>query len=197
VKGGTGSWELSATNSYTGSTTVNAGTLTFSAQANLSSSLTVNTGGTLRLAATDAFGSSAAVTLNGGTLQFSGGAFSQNFSGTPLSLTASSTIDFGSGLGASTLSFGSSSAQTWTGTLSIANYSAGSDVLRFGTDANALSPSQLAAINFSGFAAGAQIDSNGYVTPVPEPSTYALIFGSFAFGLSAYRLRKKNGRSEC
>jgi len=197
VKEGPGTWELGARNLYSGTTTINGGKLRFSAASNLSGALTVNSGGTVQLAATDAFGSSAAVTLNGGTLQFSGGAFSQNFSGTPLNLNASSAIDFGSGLGATTLSFGSSSGQTWTGALSISNYSAGTDALRFGNDANALSTTQLAAINFSGFESGAQIDSSGYVTPVPEPSTYAFILGSIAFGLSAHRHRKKNGRSEC
>jgi hypothetical protein len=84
------------------------------------------------------------MTLNGGTFNTSG-LSEHELSGatvTPgigaLTLSSSSIIDLGSG--ASILAFANSSAQTWTGTLSIYNWSGisvagkGTDQLYFGTD---------------------------------------------------------------
>lgn len=189
VKSGTGTLTLSAnSNSATGGTTISGGSLLLTGATNNLGAVAVNSGGTLQIGATNTLVNTTALTLNGGTLQIAGGAFSQDFGTTPLSMTASSTIDFGSALGASAIVFGDSSAQTWTGTLTIANYSSGSDTLRFGTDANALTSGQLAAISFGGTAA--QIDSSGFVTPVPEPATYAAGMGAIALAFGVYRRRR-------
>jgi hypothetical protein len=52
-----------------------------------------------------------------------------------------------------------------------------------------LSGAQLSAITINGV--GAQIDSSGFVTPVPEPGTYAALAGAMALGFVAYRRRRK------
>ena len=68
----------------------------------------------------------------------------------PLTLSASSTIDYGAG--ASEIDFANSSAKTWTGTLNLASWDAigGTTLLRFGTDATGLTTGQLADIEFGG-----------------------------------------------
>jgi hypothetical protein len=146
-------------------------------------------GGTLQLGVTNALVSTTAVTLNGGTLQIDGGAFSQNFGSTALSLTASSTIDFGSGLGATTLAFGASNLATWTGTLNVTNYNVGSDTLRFGSDNTGLTAGQLSQILINGQSAQ-WAGSDGSVSPVPEPSTYAAALGVVALAVTIYRRRR-------
>lgn len=188
TKDGAGTWTLSSTNFYSGGTTVNTGSLRLTGSGSTVGPVTINSGGTLQIGATDTLVGTTAVTLAGGRLQIINGAFSQSFSSTPLALTASSIIDFGTGLGASAITFGDSSGQSWTGTLTISNFAAG-DTLRFGSSSSALSGSQLLAIKFDGL--DAQIDASGFVTPVPEPSTYAACAGLLTFAACAFRRRKR------
>jgi hypothetical protein len=112
-----------------------------------------------------------------------------------VTLLSNSIIDLGSG--ASVIAFASSSAQTWTGTISIYNWSGipgagnGTDQLYFGTDATGLTADQLGQIAFysdSGTTfvgwAGYASDLDGEVVPVPEPSTWfatALALGALGF----------------
>jgi autotransporter-associated beta strand protein len=189
TKSGAGTLSLTANaNSASGGTTVNGGSLKLTGTANAIGAISVNAGGTLQIGVTKALVNTTALTLNGGTLQIAGGAFSQDFGTTPLSLTAASVIDFGSGLGASAVSFGASGGQTWSGSLTITNYStAGGDTLRFGTGSSGLTGPQLAMINFDGL--GAQIDASGYVTPVPEPAAFAAALGIGALVFAGYRRR--------
>lgn len=190
VKSGTGTWALDAANSYTGTTTVDTGVLRIGAGSNASSAVTVNVGGTLQLAAANAFSSPTLVTLAGGTIQVFGGAFNQSFGAAPLSLAASSTFDFGTGLGATAVVFGDTSGQTWIGTLLVSNFStAGGDTLRFGTSNTALTGGQLAAISFDGIAA--QIDGSGFVTPVPEPEAIASLLGAASLAWFVWRRRQR------
>jgi autotransporter-associated beta strand protein len=137
TKTGAGTWTLGGANTYTGNTTVSAGTLAL--------------GSANRIANTSN------MVLSGGT--FATGGFSETV-GT-LSLSANSTIDFGAGVSALTYS----GAGTFTGgtTLTVTNWTQGSDQLFIGSTAS-LTPAQLAQINFSGIAA--QQLSTGEVVPV-------------------------------
>lgn len=178
---------VTTTNTYSGGTTVSGGAIRFSASNTNIGPATI-TGGSLQIGVSNALPASTAVSLAGGSLALAG-AFNQTLS-TALSMSASSTLDFGSGFGASAIVFGDSSGQTWTGTLTVSNYnSAGGDTLRFGTTSSALTGSQLSSISFDGIAA--QIDANGFVTPVPEPEAIAAIFGAGALAFVAFRRRQQ------
>ncbi len=107
VKTGAGSLVLSVSNGYTGATTVNQGTLA--------------------LGANNVIDDASAVTLNSGTLGLGG--FSD--SAGALSLSSTSTIDFGSSLGANTLTFANSSGAAWLGNLALMNFEVGVDTLSF------------------------------------------------------------------
>ena len=186
IKSGTSTLTVGSVNNFSGGTTISGGTLALTNTNTSVGPVTINSGGTLAYADSAALPNSTALTLAGGTLSLSG-AYSPAFT-PPLGLLASSTINFGSGLGASAMAFGNSSGQSWTGTLTILNYSTGSDTIRFGTNASGLAGGQLSVINFGGIAA--QIDSNGFVTPVPEPSTYAALLGLGAMAFVALRRRQ-------
>ncbi|NJK92722.1 MAG: PEP-CTERM sorting domain-containing protein [Blastochloris sp.] len=103
-KTGTGTLDLSNTNTYTGATTVSAGTLLISGTGSINSSsgVTVSTGGTFRYNSSTAFNT--ALTLNsGGVLTGSG-----NLGTTAFSVVSGSTLSPGNSPG--TLSTGT---ETW------------------------------------------------------------------------------------
>jgi autotransporter-associated beta strand protein len=191
-----------ANTSYTGATTINAsgGTLTAGAVNALggTSSVTINTGGTLLLAdgtTTNHINDSATMVLAGGTFNTAGLSEHGSVGMGPLSLTSSSVINLASG--ASIINFANSSG-AWTGTLNIWNWSGnidignGTDQVILGTNNTALMLAQLAQVTFysdSGInslgTAKFAPDNDGEIVPfttvVPEPSTWvagALVFAS-------------------
>ena len=162
--------------------------------------ITVNSGGTLAFTGTtgtDRINNSATMTLNGGTFNTGGlsehGASNNTAGIGALTLQSNSIIDMGSG--ASIVAFADSHLASWTGTLSIYNYSGtpvtgnGTDQLYFGTDASGLTSAQVGEIAFfsdSGTTSlgGATILADGEVVVAPEPSTWmgaALALGAVVF----------------
>jgi autotransporter-associated beta strand protein len=133
-KVGAGTWILSNNNTYTGPTTITAGTL----------ALGVNNA----LAATPV--TIGAATLNAATFTDTVGT---------LDVTGSAIINLGAG---ATLAFADSSTITWAGTLSITGTFVSGTSLRFGTTATALTATQLSKISGGGFTSFS-LNSSGYL----------------------------------
>ncbi len=220
--GAGGNTVFSANNTYTGSTTVSAGTLEIantnsasSGRISGTSSVIVNQGGTLLLSGsssfTDRINDNAGMTLNANnsaTVAFNTGGLSEhgvnaNSAGIgALTLQSSSIIDLSNG--ASILAFANSSAQTWTGTLKIYNWSGnpitgnGTDQLYFGNDATGLTLAQLSQISFYSDAGttllgtgawGVDLDGEVVPTAIPEPGTW--IGAGLALAAIAVTQRKR------
>jgi len=185
---------LTGNNSFTGSTTINSGTLKAGAVDALGDTSEVNIdGGSLLIAASEAINDAAAIDLNGGRIEFEGnvtehlGAFT---------LSANSTIDMG--MGSVWLEFANLAALIVDYDLKIYNYTLYTDHLYFASDQ--FLQNSLTRIKFysgtdeSSFIGSSFIESlNPYhVRPVPEPETYAtaalLLLG---LGIYAYRRRQK------
>lgn len=141
--------------------------------------------GRLQLGRPDQIPNTSKLVLNGGT--FDTGGFSDTIGA--LVLGGNATIDLGVSDVVS-LIFGDSDLELWgAGTLTILNYTAGSDSLRFGTDASALTSEQLAQITFNG--TPATITSTGFLVPVPEPGVSAVLLASLGiFGVHRRRNRR-------
>ena len=206
-----GTVTLSAANTYTGATNIatSGGTLSAAADGALggTSGITVNSSGTLLLAgagATDRVNNSAALALAGGTLSMQGLSGASETLGA-LTLSADSTIDFGTG-DTNSLTFSSVSlglfhlaVTHWTGTYYTAGETtdhgpASEDRLLFSS--LSLTGAELAQISFYNDAGvfigtGKQISFGGTpeIVPVPEPAT---IFGALALvGLAGWRERRR------
>jgi len=192
TKAGAGQLTLSGTNAntYSGMTTVNAGTLELNKTAGVNAvagNITINTGGTLLLAASNQIADTSNMILGGGT--FSTGGNSETLNN--LTLTANSVIDMGAG--ASILKFSS----TWTpggNNLTIANWTGlvqggGTDQIFFG-NSQTLTTTQLGGITFLGYAPGAQQLSTGEIVPViPEVAT--AVAALLLLGVVGWRERRK------
>jgi fibronectin-binding autotransporter adhesin len=174
----------SVSNSFTGTSVVEGGTLILSNSAGgavSGTSIQVNSGASLILAASDQIGNTTGLILNGGT--FVVGTSSAGYSddlGT-LTLNANSVIDLGTFTGLHSLTFANSSGIAWAtnATLTISNWQGVTrdpgDAGRIFFGEGGLTSAQLAQVywapqNISG---GVLINANGELTPIPEPRVYA------------------------
>jgi fibronectin-binding autotransporter adhesin len=168
-----------------GLTKIGTGTLKLGGTlANVYAGRTTITDGTILADKNNAFGTGP-LTLGGGILNTGGLSHSLG----ALDVDANSIINFG--LGTSALAFADSDSQDWGGfTVTIQNWTAGVDTLRFGTDGTGFN-SQLSLIRFADFGnATGQIDSNGFVSPVPEPASgFIALLGGISL-LTIVRRRK-------
>jgi autotransporter-associated beta strand protein len=190
-KTGIGTVTLSgaSANTFTGMTTVSAGTLQLDKTAStdaLAGDLTVNSGAVLLISASNQVNDSSAVSLSGGTIT-RGSGVSEVFGN--LNVTAESFIDFGTST-AGTLSFGTYTASAL---LTVQNFLPGNK-LQFATGFDAgLLPTggNLSNANFSfsnGFSTGTE-GSYFTITAIPEPSTYLAAAGLLSLMLWPSRKR--------
>ena len=186
TKSGAGNMTLNASNTYTGNTTINAGTVRAAAANALvnTGNITLNPGGSLLVTADGALGTNTDIALNGGTLAFGAG-----YNGTvgALTLSADSIIDFGTSNGV-LIRFNSINWSNANALLSIYNWSGntqwsgspggGADQLLF-TNASGLN-GNLSRISFYSDLGQSLISSSGFavgsspteIVGVPEPETY-------------------------
>lgn len=182
----------STTNTYTGTTTVTAGTLSVTGNINSSTALRVN-GGTFSAGAGNIINDTATITLGGGVLQMNG--FSEAMG--VLALTGNSELALGGGN--SIVSFGDSTTQTWaSAVLSITGWSGlatggGAEQVIF--SGSGLDGSQIASVVFVnplGFAEGtysAKFIGNELVPDmlIPEPSALLLAAAGLCGAVSRRR----------
>ena len=201
LKQGNGVMKLTANNTFSAPTVVNAGTLSLGTTGQLSgtTSVTISTGGTLLLGAANQVNTNATLNLAGGTLNLGGStnrASAQSFAS--LTLTANSVIDFANLSGTSSVTFGSIaglssntlSIYNWNGTASWYPTSTTGGVSQYTHlyDLGSLNSDQLANISFysgsgTGFLGIGQFSGTEIVT-VPEPSSVIaglLLLGSLTF----------------
>jgi len=175
-------------NTFTGMTTVSAGTLQLNKTAGtdaLAGAVTVNSGAVLLIAASNQVKDGSAVTLSGGTIRTAAGV-NEVFGN--LSVAGSGFLDFGAtSFGtANTISFGT---YTPSALLTIDNFNFGS-TLTFGTDlTGTIGESSLFQFENGGFASTSWDGSTFTITAIPEPSTYAAAAG--LIGLMLWPSRRR------
>ena len=196
AKTGPGTQVLKGANTYVGATTVAGGTLLVNGSLSGTAAVVV-TNGTLQLGVANPINDAATVTMSGGAIQTGG--FGETLGAFTLAGTAA--IDLGNG--ASIFRLADSSAETWTGVLSITNWSGsvtggGTDQLFFGNAANGLTPQQLALISFidpAGAAPGAYrvtlLASGELVAAIPEPASVLSLLVGIGSLFSLWRIRQK------
>ena len=211
TKSGNGTLTLSGNNSYSGTTTVNGGTLKVNHIKALGNSTTVNVnGGTLLVGIDDSI-NGVQITLNGTTSAFATLAFNGNYNGTinTLTLQADSILDLGAESVTAIINSIINIDQyilkvySWTGT-TLSEGGNGNDVdrLLFGRSLTAV---ELNNLRFYGDSFGNDFLGSGYeigfqngfahVIPVPEPETYItglLLFVTISFWLLTHKNQAKS-----
>jgi autotransporter-associated beta strand protein len=210
VKSGNGTVALSASNSYSGATTVNSGTLQATASGALGNSTVIDVkGGSFLVTAANAVNDNAAINLGGGRMAVSGN-FSENVG--LLTLSANSVIDFSgfSGVlrfsGVDSWAAGANLAiWNWSGTThygtQINNYANPSNLV-FTTVTSNLTDN-LANISFysdsgssfvgSGFEVSGFTGGGSQIIAVPETETYFYAVALLA-GIVVQYLRRRAKR---
>jgi autotransporter-associated beta strand protein len=187
-KTGAGTLTLNAANTYTGTTTVSAGTLELAnasgSALGSTASLNVASGATLLVSQSNQVNNNAAVTLSGGTIT-RGSGVSEVFGS--LNLTEASFLDFGTGT-VGTISFGT---YTPSSLLTINNFGLG-NTLVFGSDLRStINNSSFFTFTNGGIGSSSwnQSTSTFTITAIPEPSTYVAALGLLALMLWPLRRR--------
>ena len=190
-------------NSFTGLTTVQAGTLLLNKTAGqnaIGGNLTI-AGGTVELGAANQLPGTGTVTLAGGTLKTNGnsdvvGKFDMTAASTIALGSASHTLEF-SGFNDSDLS-GILTVTGWSGTFGTAGTSNGRIIISgvLG-DPNADYATWLSTVQFQNFGPGAGFISTGggayELVPVPEPATVLVVaFGALGLGAAVRRRWRKS-----
>ena len=188
TKSGAGTLTLTASNAYTGATTVTNGVLaldrTGGGALSGTTSIGVGTGAKLLVSQSDQVNNSAAVTLSGGTIQRASGV-SEVFGN--LNLTESSFLDFGSTASAGSFTFGTFNP-TASKVLTFLNFQANNSV-SFSAD-SALSMSYFAAGSGSLGLHGTWTGSDTFtITAIPEPATVLAAIG--LTGLYLWPMRRR------
>jgi autotransporter-associated beta strand protein len=199
-------------NTYSGLTTVQAGTLLLNktpGQDATAGSLTINSGGTVRLGAADQLPGTGTVTLAGGTLSTGAAAGFSDVAGA-FEVTSASTITLGTG--AHTLQFSGFHDSSLAGTLTITGWN-GDPHVGGGTagrilisgvsgDPNSLYSGWLSTVRYQGFSQGGifitTTTSGTYeLTPIPTPEPAAVLGLAFAgLGLGALIRRRRKLSAE-
>jgi len=185
--GGIGGWQTTASflsgssaNTLSGTFALEQGTLALAKSSGITAiagPLVIGGGGNqaiIRLDHSNEIKDTSPITMTG---MYDAKIWTQGYSETmgTLTLDANGYIDMGTGT--STIRFGASNAQTWNvkKTLTIQNYTSGSDHMYFGSSASALTSTQLSQLRFdnpAGYAAGiytANLLSTGELVPGATP----------------------------
>ena len=206
TKSGAGTQTLAGVNTYTGATTVSAGTLSVTGSLASGSAVSVASGATLR----------GTGTINGATTIASGGTLAAGLSAASIgTLTFTSTLDTTGatvslklnstggtfdlltssgavtlGSGSATLSLTDIGSGSWTGTSSAFSILHGSSIS--GTFLG-LSDGSTIAVGSNSFTINyTASDVTLTASAIPEPSTYAAIFGGLALVGAVVQRRRRN-----
>jgi len=200
-KSGSGTLTLSGANTYTGATAVNAGSLLVTGSlantaVSVASGATLGGSGTFAGLATLASGGILAPGTSPGTITFNAGLSLDGGSILNFELgTASDLIVVGGGLlsgpssGTVTLNF-SDSGGFGAGTYTLINYATATGTSNFSTGSFSLG-STIGGFNYALGLSGNTLQLTASASAIPEPSTYAAIFGAAALAFAMWRRQNR------